>query len=227
MPRVARIAPGGFVYHVLNRAAGRFRMFRGERDFLAFERVMVEAHRRCPIRILSYCILPNHWHFEVWPERDGQLSDFFRWLTHTHAMRWRVTHATVGYGPLYQGRFKSFLVQDDPHVLTVGRYVERNALSAGLVTRAELWPHGSLWAREHGSDELRAMLSSEWPIDRPRDWVEHVNRPLTARELERLRTSVARGRPFGTDGWVARNVARLGLHHTVRAEGRPRQRKTN
>jgi putative transposase len=227
MPRIARVAPGGFVYHVLNRSAGRFRIFRGERDFLAFERVLVEAHRRCPIRILSWCILSNHWHFEVWPEQDGQLSEFFRWLTHTHAMRWRVAHRTVGYGPLYQGRFKSFIVQDDSHVLTVGRYVERNALSAGLVKRAQDWRHCSLWARANGSDELKALLLNEWPIDRPRDWVQWVNRPLSDRELERLRTSVARGRPFGSDAWVKRAVARLGLQHTVRSEGRPRRAKKN
>jgi putative transposase len=98
MPRAARVAPGGFVYHVLNRSVGRMHMFRKAADFEAFERVMVEAHQREPIQILAYCILSNHWHFFVWPDRDGQLSHFFRWLAHTHAMRWRVSHRTVGYG---------------------------------------------------------------------------------------------------------------------------------
>ena len=106
-------------------------MFRKEADFEAFERVMVEAHERQPIRILSYCVLSNHWHFVVWPEEDGQLTDFFRRLAHTHAMRWRVSHRTVGYGHLYQGRFKSFPVQSDDHLLGLLRYVERNPLSAG------------------------------------------------------------------------------------------------
>ncbi len=96
-------------------------MFRKEDDFKAFQRVMVEAHERQPIRILSYCVLSNHWHFVVWPEQDGQLTDFFRWLAHTHAMRWRVSRRTVGYGPLYQGRFKSFPVQCDDHLLSLLR----------------------------------------------------------------------------------------------------------
>jgi putative transposase len=82
-------------------------MFRKEADFEAFERVIVETHERQPIRILSYCVLSNHWHFVVWPEEDGQLTAFFRRLAHTHAMRWRVSHRTAGYGHLYQGRFKS------------------------------------------------------------------------------------------------------------------------
>src|SRR3954465_6567689 len=157
MPRTARRAPGGQVYHVLNRAVGRMRLFRTDDDFEAFRRVMVEAHRRHPLRILAYCVLSNHWHFVVWPKTDGQVTDYFRWLAHTHAMRWRVAHRTVGYGHLYQGRFKSFPVQRDEHFLTACRYVERNALSAGLVRRAQDWRWGSLWARAHGGDELRAM----------------------------------------------------------------------
>jgi putative transposase len=85
-------------------------MFRKDPDLEAFERVMVEAHQRQPIRILSHCVLSNHWHFVVWPEKDGQSTDFFRRLTHARAVRWRVSHRTVGYGHLFQGRFKSFAV---------------------------------------------------------------------------------------------------------------------
>jgi putative transposase len=211
------------VYHVLNRSVGRTRLFRSDEDFAAFRQVMVDAHRRHPLRILAYCVLSNHWHFIVWPKRDGQVTDYFRWLAHTHAMRWRVAHRTVGYGPLYQGRFKSFPVQSDEHLLTVALYVERNAVGAGLVERAEQWPHGSLRARLHTADPTREILA-DWPIDRPVDWVERVNTPLSAWEVKRLRTSVARGRPFGTDAWTDRTVRRLGLEHTVRPEGRPPKR---
>src|SRR5208337_90650 len=95
MPRVARKAPGGQVYHVLNRSVGKMHLFGKDADFEAFQQVMIEAHRRHPIRILSYCVLSNHWHFAVWPDADGQVTAFFRWLAHTHAMRWRVAHPTV------------------------------------------------------------------------------------------------------------------------------------
>src|SRR5208337_775787 len=111
MPRVARKAPGGQVYHVLNRSVGKMHLFGKDADFEVFQRVMIEAHQRHPIRILSCCVLSNHWHFAVWPDADGQVTAFFRWLAHTHAMRWRVAHRSVGYGHLDQGRFKSFPVQ--------------------------------------------------------------------------------------------------------------------
>jgi putative transposase len=222
MARSARIAPGGLVYHVLNRTVGRMKMFRSPRDFEAFERVMAQAMERHPIRMLSYCLLSNHWHFVVYPKEDGELSAFFRWLAHTHAMRWRVSHHTVGYGHLYQGRFKSFPVQTDRHLLTVCRYVERNALSAGLVEQgeAEDWQWGSLWVRRHGSEAQKSLLSP-WPTPRPSDWLERVNAPIAARERDRLTTSLRRGRPFGDEKWTERTVRNLGLEYTVRREGRP------
>src|SRR5579875_796141 len=179
---------------------------------------MVEAHRRHSIRVLAYCVLSNHWHFVVWPETDGQVTAFFRWLAHTHAMRWRVTHRTVGHGHLYQGRFKSFPVQSDEHLLTVLRYVERNALGAGLVERAEDWRWCSLWARRRGDRAIKAILSC-WPVERPRDWTERVHAPLSARELGRVRVSLERGRPYGDDEWTARMAGVLGLEHTVRPKG--------
>ena len=81
--------------------------------------------------------MPNHWHFVLWPQGDGDLSEFMRWLTVTHTQRWHAAHHTAGTGPLYQGRFKSFPIQADDHLLTVLRYVERNALRANLVERAD------------------------------------------------------------------------------------------
>jgi putative transposase len=227
MARHARVAPGGLIYHVLNRSAGRIRLFRKDADFEAFERIMAEAQALHPIRILSWCIMPNHWHFVVRPRRDGEVTAFFRWLAHTHAMRWRVSRRTVGYGHLYQGRFKCFPVQDDGHVLKLCRYVERNPLTAGLVKRAEQWRWSSLWTARHGSAAQKVMLSA-WPVPRPRRWVYHVNEPLTPKELERVRISLRRDRPFGSEAWTQRAAGRLGLEHTLRPEGRPRkQEKSN
>jgi putative transposase len=196
------------------------RLFRKAADYEAFQDVMVEAYGRCPIRILSYCILSNHWHFVVWPEDDGQVTDFFRWLTHTHAVRWRVSHRTVGYGHLYQGRFKCFPVQDDDHLLGLLRYVERNPVSAGLVERAQLWRWGSLWSRLHGDEAIQALLAP-WPVKRPANWTARVNTPLAAKELNRVRLSIERGRPYGGDDWVIETANRLNLKHTIRPEGRP------
>ena len=127
MPRTARHAPPGWVFHVLNRAVARLPLFECESDYAAFERVLSEAHERFPLEVLAYCMMPNHWHFILRPTSDGRLTEFLRWLTHTHTMRWHAHHHTVGTGHLYQGRFKAFPVEDDNHFYTVAHYVERNA----------------------------------------------------------------------------------------------------
>ena len=124
------------------------------------------------------------------------MTNYFRWLAHTHAMRWRVSHRTVGHGHLYQGRFKSFPVQSDDHLLTVLRYVERNPLSAGLVKKGRGLALGSLWARTQGDDAAKAILSP-WPVERPANWTSRVNAALSASELDRVRVSIERGRPYG------------------------------
>jgi putative transposase len=221
MPRTRRQAPGGFVYHALNRAVARLPLFKKSRDYEAFFRVLDEALARHPIRVLGYCVMPNHWHFVLWPRKDGELTAFLRWLTHTHTMRWHTHFHTAGTGHLYQGRFKSFPVEADDYFYTLMRYVERNALRAGLVRRAEDWPWGSLAFRAKGW-EPKARLS-RWPVPIPADWVARVNKPQTDAEQEALRRSVNRGTPYGSEVWQRKTAARLGLGHTLRPPGRPKK----
>jgi putative transposase len=113
MPRRHRNATGGYVYHVLNRAVGRGTIFENAKDYAAFEKVFEEAREQVEMRVLAFCLMPNHWHLMLWPVGDGDLSDYMCWLTNTHTRRWHLAHGTVGTGPLYQGRFKSFPVEDD------------------------------------------------------------------------------------------------------------------
>ena len=224
MGRPLRVTLGGLVYHVLNRANAGVRIFEDASDYGAFERVLAQAHEGLPMRILSYCVMPNHWHLVLWPRQDGDLSRFVGWLTLTHTQRWHAHRASGGSGHLYQGRFKSFVVQTDDHLLSVCRYVERNPLRAGLVTSAEDWRWGSLWRRRFGDAAGKALLS-QWPVDRPPDWLARVNRPETAPELDALRRSVNRGQPFGSGTWMARTAQRLGLASTMRPRGRPRKQR--
>ena len=171
MPRRLRVSSGGYAYHVLNRAVGRMRIFGKQPDFEAFEQVMAEAKARLPMRVLAWCVIANHWHFVLWPRGDGDLSEFMRWLTVTHTQRWHAAHRTAGTGPLYQGRFKSFPIQADDHLLTVLRYVERNPLRAKLVEAADAWRWSSLWHRVRGN---QAGLLDDGPVALPGRWRQHV-----------------------------------------------------
>lgn len=221
MNRRPRFGSGNFIYHVLNRAVGRATIFSLEGDYLAFERVIEEARQQVPVRLLSYTIMPNHWHLILWPKEDGDLSEFMRWLTATHTQRWHTAHGTSGTGPLYQGRFKSFPVQGDEHFYTVTRYVERNALRANLVTRAEAWRWSSLW---QVSQERTDVTLHHWPLERPETWIAFVNQPQTEAELAALRIAVRRGTPFGATQWQQRTAKRLGIESSLRPVGRPAAR---
>jgi putative transposase len=222
MGRPQRAAEGGHVYHVLNRANARMTIFAKEADYEAFERVLVEAVERSQMRLLAYCVLPNHWHLVVWPRKNGELSRFVGWLTLTHTQRWHAHRRSTGSGHVYQGRFKSFPVAEDEHFYRVARYVERNAARANLVRRAEAWRWGSLYRWQRGSAEDKSLLSA-WPLARKASWIDHVNSPLTEAELAAVRRSVRRGNPLGSPQWSARTIRRLGLESTIRPQGRPRK----
>jgi putative transposase len=191
-------------------------------DYEAFEHVLVEGVQRYDMRLLAFCLMPNHWHLLVWPKADGDLSRFMAWITLTHTQRWHAHRGSAGTGHVYQGRFKSFPVQEDDHFYTVGRYVERNAQRARLAKRAEAWRWGSAWRMTHGDREARRLIAG-WPLPRPRRWLDWVNEPQTEAELAALRRCVQRGSPFGDENWTEQTARALGLESTLRPRGRPRK----
>src|SRR5947209_5319642 len=155
MGRALRAAIGGLVYHVLNRANAWQTLFDTPADYEAFEQVLAEAQDECPVPLLAYCVMPNHWHLVLAPEGDGDLC----------------------------------------------RFVERNALRAGLVQRAEDWRCGSLVRRLRGVAEPAVELGVG-PVPLPRDWRAWVNAPQTPAEEEAVRRCRRRGQPYGSTAWV-------------------------
>jgi putative transposase len=203
------------VFHVLNRGARRGGLFDNHGDYQAFEAILVKALRRFRIALFAYCLMQNHWHLVLSPSTDHGLSRFMHWLTFIHARRWRLARATDGQGAVYQGRFKAIPIGGDAHFIWVCRYVERNALRALLVQRAEDWPWSSLWQRQHNAN---ACWLSPWPVAIPSNWTALVNEPQTETELNAFRRALARNEPFGAREWAAVITEQMG---PVRKRGRP------
>jgi putative transposase len=218
MPRRALSNTHGHVIHVHNRSVRRERLFANTEDYQAFETVLTEAIAKVPIRLLAYCVMPNHWHLVVWPETE-ELPGFMHWLTATHARRWHLAHGSRGTGHVYQDRYGAVPVQSDRHLLTLLRYVERNPLRANLVERAEHWLWCSLRRR---LDLCTDPPLARWPILQPTNWIEHVNEPHTAAELEAIQAAIRLGRPLGDPEWCAATAERFGI--TMRPGGRPKTR---
>lgn len=124
---------------------------------------MRRAAARVPMRLLAYCLMPNHWHLVLWPLRDHAVSAYIQWLAGTHACYFNAQHGLSGH--VYQGRFRDVSVGDERHLLMLLRYVEANPVRAGLVTRAEDWMWSSV-----GQHCLSELASS--PVSRPANWLD-------------------------------------------------------
>jgi|GEM_PF-157489 len=218
MPRTKRNSPGGLICHVLNRGVGKMTLFEDEGDYRALLRVLGETLRLAPMRIFAFCIMPNHWHFPLGPDGDDDLSAFMQRMTNTHFQRWLRHRGRVGQRHVHQGRYESFPVEQDDDYDQVLRYIERNALRAGLFERAE----DGKWCR------LSPWQSSEpdetWPLACPLPcspgWTEHVNRPRTEAETAAIRQALHRGPPLGSPAWAGSTARRLGLESTLRPRDR-------
>jgi len=217
---------------VLNRGNGRSTVFHGPCDYQAFVDLMGLACQRIRMRLLGWCLMPNHFHLILRPYEDGDLGRWMQWLMTSHVRRHHKRFATSGH--LWGGRFKSFplqrrrptrseqaagVIETAGPFWTVLRYVERNPLRANLVDRAEDWPWSSLrwWAFPSEAPDWAGKDDS----DRPTKWLDIVNQPQTKEELDALRCSVKRGRPFGAKQWVRKTAKTVGLEHTLRPLGRP------
>ena len=202
----------------MNRGNARSEVFHKPGDYAAFLQAVGESSVRLPMRLLAYCLMPNHFHLVVRPFGDGDLSRWMQWLLTTHVRRYLKYYGHSGH--VWQGRFKAFPAQDDEHLITVVRYVERNPLRAGLVGRAEDWPWSSLGAS-------RAAIESAPAIDveeslRRGDWPEFVNAPMTEAEADAIRLSIRRDRPYGSENWTRATAADLGLESSLRSRGAQR-----
>lgn len=219
MPRTARASVGNVVYHVLNRGNARKTVFHKEADYGAFLKLLNEANERAAMRLLSFCLMPNHFHLVAWPRHDGDLSCWMQWLMTSHVRRYHRHYHSSGH--VWQGRFKAFPVQSDEHLLTVMRYVERNPLRARTlpICKAQNWSWSSLGVPP---PEFEAVHLHAGPIERPANWLDWVNEPLGPAEMQELQTCIDRGRPFGEKSWQLRTAKRLGIESSMRPRGRPR-----
>ena len=204
---------------MINRGNGRQAVFQKPEDYDVFIKAMAHASIEVPMRVLGFCLMPNHFHLVVWPENDGDLSRWMQWVLNMHVRRYHQHYQTSGH--VWQGRFKSFPIEQNEHLLTVLRYVERNPVRAALVRRAEKWRMSS--ARHWSDASERPSCLTAGPVRRPKKWLDRVNEAITAAELEAVRRSVERGAPYGSPEWVARTAKSLGLESTLRPRGRPKK----
>ncbi len=196
MARRPRCVLPGFVYHVVNRGSRKGSLFSTYEQYESFERLLIRALRKYPVAVFAYCMMPNHWHFLLYPHSDDALPGFMQWLTARHATSWHKARNSRGCGAVYQARFRAHPVLDGAHLMNAWRYVETNAVRAGLCMRVEKWRWGSAW---QASTRRPSVSLARPPIDRPENWLELWNQPFEPDVLDALRAEVyaTRGRNTG------------------------------
>jgi putative transposase len=226
MPRPLRPIDDDLIYHVINRGNNRQPVFFKKQDFQAFLQALAELKQRKPFELYGYCLLNNHFHLLLRPGQSS-ISRIMQSLLISHTQRYH-KHRQSG-GHVWQGRFKSPVVQDDEHLLAVLRYIEANPLRARVVGRADDYAWSSYRAHALGeADELLSPVRpyeqiSQYPAVRQRKWAELVHAPLPEPTLEAIRRTSSAGLPYGDAAWVKRLSKSLDLDLTVRPRGRPRK----
>jgi len=226
MPRPLRPIDDGLVYHVINRGNNRQRVFAKKADFEAFLTALAELKERKPFELYGYCLLDNHFHLLIRP-LGASISRIMQSLLVSHTQRYHKHHRSGGH--VWQGRFKSPVIQNDEHLLTVLRYIEANPLRARIVRRAEGYPwssyphHGAGQANELIDRLVRYEELAPTPSVRQRKWAEKVHRPIEEQALAAIRRASVTGLPYGNPAWVERLAKKLELDLTIRPRGRPRK----
>lgn len=221
MPRTARASVANVCYHVLNRGNAQNEVFHKSEDYAAFMKLLKQANERLPMRIIAHCLMPNHFHLVLWPHHDGDLSSWMQWLMTSHVRRYHRHYNSSGH--VWQGRFKAFPIQQDDHLLSVIRYVERNPVRSKTipVRKAERWPWSSVSTVTPPDVELPTLHPG--PAPRDEGWLAHVNQSLTEEELNAIHECISRGKPFGSERWTKMTAKKLGLESSLRSRGRPRK----
>ena len=226
MPRPLRPIDDGLIYHVINRGNNRQDVFHKPDDYRAFLDALAELKERQPFELYGYCLMKNHFHLLIRP-LETTISRLIQSLLISHAQRYHKHYHTGGH--VWQGRFKSPVIQDDGHLLTVLRYAEANPLRAKLVKDAARYPWSSYQCHGLGiANDLLDPLAiydalGKTPGQRRRKWRGMVHRPLEEKMAAKLQLSIATGLPYGEQAWVEKLSAKLDLPLTIRPRGRPRK----
>lgn len=210
MPRIARGLAGGEIYHIINRGNRRQTVFHNAQDYEKFVELMEDAKKIADVKLYSFVLMPNHFHFVVEPNEAEDLSRYMQWLLTSYVRYYNKTYKTSGH--LWQGRYKSFIVQRDNYLLNLLNYVEENPQRANL----------KQWKYVSTNSEINHFVDA-LPVELPENWEEFKKEILNTEDKEKIDNSIQRQSPYGEDVWVNVTAAKYNILSTIKPRGRPKK----
>ena len=222
MPRKARAVAAGYPHHVTQRGNNRQQVFFAERDRSLYLKLVFGYAERYETEVWGYCLMNNHVHWLVVPQREDSLARTFG-RSHCDYARY-ANLVTSGAGHLWQARYFSCAVEE-AEAWNVLAYIERNPVRAELVKDAWQWPWSSANAHLRGHDPSGRLSTETWRTwYTPDRWKEVLGSSIREEALkERLREATNSGLPYGSGEFSERLGKQLGRDLEHRPRGRPRK----
>lgn len=171
MPRKPRLTEPGF-YHVINRGVARKDIFYDDEDYATFLNLLLDVKNNYAITIHTFCLMTNHYHILL-ETKEPNISKAIQYLNDKYAKYFNKKHKRTGH--LWQGRFKSFLLYDEAHFWIVSKYIERNPVSAKIVSSIDSYKYQSFYQRIHKDTHLSVIHNSmifDMNIKQYRDYID-------------------------------------------------------
>lgn len=222
MPRIARVCAEGYPHHITQRGNNKEKTFFDDEDRLFYLDVLRRYKDKYKLKILAYCLMGNHVHVLAIPEKETSLAKGIGMtnLLYTQYINRKYKRS----GRLWQNRFFSSVVEEEPYLWAVMRYIEQNPIRAKLVKRAENYTWSSAKAHVSGikddvlSDESRF---NEKEIKSYREFIRKDAKEISAA----IRCATSTGRPLGSEGFIKKLERKLKRDIFPKKGGRPKKKE--
>lgn len=231
MPRPLRITIPNLFFHVLNRGNNRQAIFQDEEDFICFLQLLRRYKKELRFRLYRFCLMPNHIHFVLEPTVEGSLSKLLLKLTLAYTRYFNRKYQGVGH--VWQGRFKSSLIDKENYFIWCGLYVELNPVRAGLVVNPEDWRWSSYRFYAFGENDplIQGLIDfdpyylklGEDQAKRQKRYQENVIEVMKEGFLNNIRQGLDEG-VFGSPNFIQTSKERFKIN-SLMPPGRPKKEK--
>ncbi|PKO34528.1 MAG: transposase [Betaproteobacteria bacterium HGW-Betaproteobacteria-7] len=225
MPRRPRVLLSGYPLHIVQRGINREPCFFTDEDYHCYLHWLEESARACGCAIHAYALMTNHVHLLITPEKDGGPSRLMQSLGRRY-----VQYANRFYrrtGSLWEGRYKSSVVQAENYLVTCQRYIELNPVRAGMVVDPGQYRWSSY--RANGLGEVDARLTphkcylslGQGDGERQAAYRALFRPELEAEAINDIRKALQSGMPLGNERFAETICGNLGIRHNTGKRGRP------